>query len=97
MNLHLFVCHLINNVHKLFTGLNQWDAQPWNHQNQQQQHRQQQQRQQQQQDVEEEYRDAYMNFEVGDVLEGQGLVVDPMQNVRVEGERRGAGEIYFLK
>jgi len=69
----------------LCTGSNQWDSKPIDGRQQQQQ-----QQQQQEQDKEVENRDADMHFEVGDADESaRDLEVNPIQRIRVEGERRG--------
>jgi len=70
----------------LCTGSNQWDAKPIDGQQQQQQ----------EQDEEVENRDADMHLEVGDAnASARDLEVNPIQRIRVEGERRGGGSINF--
>ncbi len=73
----------MNNKGKLLcTGSNQWDAKPIKGQQQQQQ--------QQEQDEEVANHDADMHFEVGDAdASARDLEVNPIQHIRVEGERRG--------
>jgi hemolysin activation/secretion protein len=76
----------------LCTGSNQWDAKPIDGRQQQQQ----QQQQEQEQDEEVENRDADMHFEIGDAdASARNLEVNPIQRIRVEGERRGGGGINF--